>query len=360
MAFTGYAIPGFTVIGEVSPAIRELAVTFNLEAINALNMPVEEDLKWASEISGVTPAIFRGKVPIDFTALDGYEPFKGTRTYKQIDVAAVQADVQPWQRNLEWDIRLGAAGAEIQGIYNMADKAQAMIAHARVMQARLAASVLMQGTPSVGTALVYAGNSIPGAGHPLFYTAHLANPMDASSRTFSNYHTAVGKFNATTFALTRQNMRLIPSPALSAETLGVQVTDIIGGSIMEEPFRQMYLANLYLQTQTVGGAAVGAAVTNIYAAGSTPCKYWIAPQLDADPYYTANAGKQMWIAVSRKLVGARCIEMVAPTKEFTPQLQLFGNGTELAALTRKIHLVSDLDAGAAAALPHVVARYEET
>ena len=359
MAFTGYNIfPGLTTIGVVSPSVQELAVSFNLEAINALQQPVDEDLAWA-DIAGVTPALFRGKVPLDFTALDGFEEFKGTRTFKQIDVAAIQADVSQWQRNLEWDLRFTQTGGELQGIYNVANYAQAMVAHARVMKARLAASIFMHGTPSTNQAQVYAGNSIPGAGKSYFNTAHLANPLDAASRPFSNYHAAAGAFSPATFATMRTNMRKIPSPSLSAETLGLQVTDIIGPSHMEEPFRAVQLALLTLQTTTTPGN-LAAATSNIYAAGLTPWRFWIAPQLDGDPYVTANVGKHMWIAVSRKLVGARAIEMVAPTKEFTPRIQLFGDGTEMAAMTRKVHLVADLYAGAAPGLPHVAARYEES
>ena len=366
MAFTGYQIfPGLTTIGVVSPSVQELAVTFDLEAINALAMPSEEDVAWA-EICGVTPAQFKGKVPIDFTALDGFEPFKGVRTYKQIDVIALQADVNQWQRNLEWDVRFEGGVAQLLEIYGIANKAQSMVAHARVMKARLAASVFMQGTPTTGKALVYQGNNIPGANLPLFSSAattgaHYANPLfdKAETRTFDNYFPAAGAFGTSTFATTRQNMRSVPSPVLSAETLGLQVTDVIGPSRMEEKFRQLAMAQLTLQSLTVGGTPVAAAPSNIYASGITPWRFWIAPQLDGDPYCVAHPGKDLWIAVSRKLIGAHPIEMVAPTKEFTPRLQLFGDGSELCAMTRKVHLMGDLDAGAAAGLPHVVARYEE-
>lgn len=363
MAFSGYNIfPGLTVIGAVSPSVQELALTFNMEAVNALQMPVDEDLAW-SDMAGVTPALFKGKIPLDFTALDGFEPFDGVRHYKQIDVAAIEANVLQWQRNLAWDIRLSAPGAvEIANAYNIPNQAANLVAHARVMKARLAASILMQGTPGTAKALVYAGNDIPGANLSLFNTAHYANPLFplAETRTFSNYHAAAGQFSPSTFATTRTNMRTIPSPTLSAETLGLQVTDIIGPSIMEEPFRQVSMSLLTLQTATVAGQGVGAATSNIYAAGITGWRFWIAPQLDGDPYLQANPGKHLWFAVSRKLPGARPIEMVAPTKEFTPMIQLFGDGTEKAADTRKIHLNADLDAGAAAGLPHVIARYEET
>ncbi len=366
MAFQGYPIfPGFSTIGVVSPAILEMATTFNLSCLDAMQNIVDEDVKWASEISGVTPAVFKGKVPLDFTALDGFEPYKGVRTYKQIDVVSIEALVDQYQRNIEWDIRLGMAGMEIQGVYNVGNLASSLVQHCKVMQARLAATVFMQGTPTTALAKVYAGNNIPGAGLPLFSSAattggQFANPLEATSRKFDNYYPAAGAFSSATFATMRTNMRMVPSPVLSAETLGLQVTDVIGPSYMEEPFRQVMLQNLGLQTATVSGTPVAGATTNIYTAGSTPWKYWIAPQLDADPYVVANPGKHMWIAVSRKLIGAHPIEMVAPTSAFTPRIQLFGDGTEMAALTSKIRLMADLFAGAAAGLPHTTARYEQS
>ena len=359
MAFQGLAIfPGLRTIGVVADSVKELAITFNLEAIDALNQIPDEDIAWA-DVCGVTPAVFEGKIPIDFTALDGFEPFEGTRKYKQIDVIAIQAHVLQWQRNLQWDVRFDKGETQLKSVYNIANWAKAMVSHSRVMKARLAASVIMQGTPGTAKATVYAGNDIPGANLSLFNTLHFANPIDPASRKFSNYYAAAGAFSPTTFATTRKNMRTVPSPTLSAETLGIQVTDIIGPSHMEETFRQVALSQLYLQSVTAGSAIAAAAPTNIYAAGTTPCQFHVAPQLDGDPYCVSNPGKHLWVAVSRKLQGAHPIEMVAPTKEFTPVIQIFGDGSELAAQTRKVHLNADLDAGAAAGLPHVVARYEE-
>jgi hypothetical protein len=365
MTFTGYSIfPGFNEIGVINPAVRELAVVFNTAGLQALQGPTDDDLKW-SEVAGVTPAVFRGKVPLDFTALDGFAEYKGVREYKQVDVAALQIDTVPFDRNLEWPIAYDALGNMTLGeIYNSANWARALVEHARIMKARLVASVFMQGTPSTGKALVYVGNDIPGAGLSLFATAgggaHYANPLDPNSRKFNNYYAAAGQFDSTSYATTRKNMRLIPSPAMSAETLGLQVTDIIGPSHMEEPFRQVALSNLILQSATVGGVPVAAAPTNIYSAASTPCNFWIAPQLDGDPYVTANSGKHMWIAISRKRPGANAVEMVAPTREFTPRVQLFGDGSEMAATSQMVRMIADLRAGAAAGLPHVCARYEET
>lgn len=365
MAFTGYNIfPGFTTIGVVNKVVKEAAVSFNLEAINALNQPPDTIVQWA-EVAGVTPAVFEGRVPIDFTALNGFEPFQGTRSYKQIDVAAINVDVNQWQRNLEWDIRFDQAGNMVlKEMHNVGSYSAAMVAHARAMKARLCATIFMQGTPSLAKALVYSGMSstdIPGAGKSLFNTAHLSNPLDAGSRAFSNYYADAGKFDAIAMAFTCGLMQQVPSPVGDAETLGLQVTDIIGPTTMAEPFRQVATQNLFLQVASNGATSnpvnIGAATTNIYASGSSAVRFWIAPQLNGDT--AAASGKHLWISVSRTLPGARPIEMVGPSKEFMPRIQLMGDGTEMAATTRKIHLLGDLDAGAAAGLPHVVQRFEE-
>lgn len=366
MAFTGYNIfPGFQEIGVVNQAVRELAVNFNVAALGALQGMLDDDLKWA-EIAGVTPAIFRGKVVLDLTALDGFEEYSGKRNYKQVEVAALQIDDAHFTRDLEWPIRYDAMGNMTLGeIYNSTNWARTLVEHARIMKPRLAATVLMKGTPSTAKALVYVGNSIPGAGLPLFSSAgttgaHYANPLDANSRRFDNYYPAAGKFNSDSYKQTRKNMRAIPAATMSAETMGLQVTDIVGPTLMEEEFRAVAMSNLILQTATVGGVAVGAAPTNIYSAATTPCNFWIAPALDSDPYLLANPGKQFWIAISRKRTGANLIEMVAPSREFMPTVKLFGDGSEMAATSGMVRLIGDLYAGAAAGLPHVGARYEET
>ncbi len=366
MGFTGYKIfPGFREIGVVNEAVRELAVNFNVAAILALAGVLDDDLKWTDCATGVTPAIFRGKVVLDLTALDGFEQFTGTRNYKQVEVAALQIDDSHWTRDLEWPIRYDDLGNMTLGeIYNSTNWARALVDQARVMKARLAATVLMQGTPSTNKALVYVGNSIPGAGLPLFSSAattgaHFANPLDAKSRKFDNYHPAAGKI-ATAYKQCRKDMRSVPSPTMSAETLGMQVTDVVGPTIMEEEFRELAIANLILSTASVGGTGVGAAVSNIYTAATTPCNFYISPALDADPYVAANPGKQMWMTFSRKRVGVNAVEMVAPTKEFTPIVKLFGDGSETASLSGMVRLIGDLYAGAAAGLPHGCQRYEET
>jgi len=365
--FTGYNIfPGFTQIGVVNDAVRELAVNFNMAALNALQTIPEAKLRW-TELFGVTPAVFRGKVPIDLTMLDGYEPWKGVRTYKQVDVAALQIDVVPFDRNLEWPIELMRAGPDLMQIFaSLTNKTAALVSHARLMKARLAGSVLMQGTPTTGKALVYVGNAIPGAGLPLFSSAattgaHFANPAFAAAQTrqFDNYFPAAGTFIPTTFETTRTNMASVPSAVSSTSTMGLEVTHVIGPTHMAEPFRKVMLQNLYLQTTTSPGN-LAAAVSNIYVNGTTPCEYWVSSELDGDPYVAANPGKHMWIAISKSVPGVHAVEMVAPSVEFMPEITMFGEQTEMAKQTRKIHLISDLLAGAAAGFPHVCARYEQT
>jgi hypothetical protein len=392
MAFQGYPIfPGLRVIGAVSPSVQELAVTFNTASLAALQEPVAEDMMWA-DVAGVTPAVFQGKVVVDLTNLDGYEPWEGTTYYKDVEAIAVVADVSQWARGIRYDARLDEAdNVTLKSIYASMTQAQSLVYQARVMKPRLCASVLMQGTPfptKPAGATVYQGNAIPGAGLPLFSTnaqitpyvsgpavagpgSHLANPTDPNSRTFNNYFQGFGAFSPLALARTRAIMRIVPAPNLSAETLGLQVTDVIGASHMEEPFRQVALSTLALQVGTGPAAGAVAAPTNVYAAGTTPWRYWIAPQLDGDPYLQAwkaanpsiasdpSQFPHFWIAVSRTRPGVRCIETVAPTKDFTPRITIFGDGTELAAQTRKIHIQSHLDGGAAAGFPHCVARFEQ-
>jgi hypothetical protein len=134
----------------------------------------------------------------------------------------------------------------------------------------------------------------------------------------------------------------------------------------------MAVRQLSLQTTTAPGN-LAAATTNIYnnesllkaaqmisAAGMTPVRYWIAPQLDAHPYitYTGNSAKQMWFAVSAGTQGCWA-EFIAPETTFTPRVTILGDGSEEAIKTRKVRIISDLDAGVAAGLPHFVAMYTE-
>lgn len=374
--FQGYDIfPGLQTKGIINESVRELVVAFNTACLAALQEPVDDDMMWA-EIAGVTPAVFEGKVVIDMTNLDGFEPFQGQRYYKDVEVLAIKSDVNEWQRNLRYPIKYDQTGnVTLAQIYAAATQGANLVSHAKVMKPRLAASVLMQGTPGQGKALVYAGNDIVGAGLPLFSSAattgaHYANPTDPNSRRFGNYFPASGKFTPDAVKKCRANMRMVPAATLSAETLGLQVTDYIGASHMETAFDEVRLSTLAMKVQQVGSATVAAAPTNVWAQGQTPANYWIAPQLDNDPYlaayklahpdWTPDTLPHMWITVSRRRKNLRCIEMVAPTVGFTPMITIFGDGSEKAIDTKKIHINGDLDAGAAAGFPHPCARYEET
>jgi hypothetical protein len=141
---------------------------------------------------------------------------------------------------------------------------------------------------------------------------------------------------------------------------------------MRIPFQEMALRTLSLQTTTTP-ANLAAATSSIYtneqmikaatmisAAGMNPIRYHIAPQLDAHPYIVANPTAQMWLAVSANRPGSAWAEYIAPDVSFTPRIAILGDGSESAIITRKVRIISDLDAGIAAGLPHFVAMYFET
>jgi hypothetical protein len=94
--------------------------------------------------------------------------------------------------------------------------------------------------------------------------------------------------------------------------------------------------------------------------GFAPWRFWIAPQLAAHPYCVANPTKQMWIALSSSRAGSAYCEMAAPSVQFTPRVTLLGDGTEECVKSRKVRMLGDLDAGAAAGLPHFAQMYFET
>ena len=52
--------------------------------------------------------------------------------------------------------------------------------------------------------------------------------------------------------------------------------------------------------------------------------------------------------------------MAGPNQTFAPMITLLGDGTEEARKTRKVRMFGDLDAGAAAGLPHCVQMYTES
>ena len=371
--FQGYDIyPGLDVKGAVAPAVRELLLKWNTALLGALQMVPEEQWRWADALTGLTEGMFDGRIPLDVTALDGFEEFTGERDYKTIDVIALRLEAREFYRAYKYPILFQMFGPpQIKEIYNALTTPQQMMDQARTMRARLAATVLMKGTESVNQVKVYTGNDIPGANLPLFSktTQHYANPADKNSRRFKNYFTGQGKFDIAALRKTRQNMRAIPAATLSAETLGLQVTHILGPTHMEEPFNTVKLQLNTIQTATVNGNGVAAGVTNIYAQGNFPIEYMIAPSLDADPYLqawkdahpSAEPGDypHLWFAISQSNKAMRPIEMMSPGAGFAPRVMFLGEETDKAKETKHIHVIADLEGGASAGFPHCIARYEE-
>jgi hypothetical protein len=369
--FTGNEIfPGMKVAGQVPEALRAGLKVYSAAALNVLQGSPERITKWA-DICGVTAGEFDASIPIDITALNGFTEDTGEDVdYHQADLIAVAVAAVPFKLAVEWPSILTTSSIPMTNIANMG---ASVITQAARHKARLAATVLMNGRPG-GKAKTYEQIGAPN-GLTLFNTAHYVNPKDAVYGTFSNYFTGVGKFTPDLLAVVRTAMRMVPSPTGTAETLGLELTKIIAPSHMEEPLRQVAIATLSLQVSQVGGQAVAAAVSNVQASGTLPWSYEIAPQLDNDPYLAAfraafliaNSRQptpqelpHFFIAVSESIPGAHLIEMIAPSAGFTPRISVFGVGSEHEMKREKVAIIARLRAGAAAGLPHVGARYEET
>jgi len=377
--------PGLQTRDIVSDAVREIAVSFNAEGIDALSAIPEQSVAWADVGTRVTAGMFEAKIPVRLTSLLGYNKFTGERSYHQAGVASVNVRTAPFDMNMEYDIRFNQAGiAELINYYGLNGLPGDMVAHARAAKADMLASLLMAGFTNshLGVTAQALTLAQPGytSGLPLFSdgstsgaSEHFSNPLDGNSRTFKNLFLAAGKLTDNgVFETMLTNMQKVPHPTKLNMNLGLGVTDIIGPSHMIGPFREMAVRQLSLQTTTSPGN-LAAATTNIYnneslmkaaqmisAAGMTPVRYWIAPQLDAHPYIThsGNAAKQMWIAVAAGTKGSWA-EFIAPSAQFTPRVTILGDGSEEAIKTRKVRIISDLDAGVAAGLPHFAAMYFE-
>lgn len=378
--------PGLQTRDIVSDAVREVAVAFNSEGINALSNIPEQSIAWADVGTRVTQGMFEAKIPVQLPALLGFSKFTGERSYHQAGVAAVNVRSAPFDMNVEYDIRFNQAGiAELVNYYGLNGLPAAIVQQARAAKADMLASLLMAGFTNAHLGVTAQALTLAQPGYanglPLFSdgstsgaSQHYSNPLDVNSRKFSNLFLAAGKLtDSGVFETMLTNMQKVPHPTKMNMNLGLGVTDIIGPSHMIGPFREMAVRQLSLQTTTAPGN-LAAATTNIYnnealmkaaqmisAAGMTPVRYWIAPQLDQHPYIThsGNAAKQMWIAVSSGSYGGAWAEFIAPSTQFTPRVTILGDGSEEAIKTRKVRIISDLDAGVAAGLPHFAAMYFE-
>jgi len=374
--------PGFTSFGVVSDQVKEIATVFNAEGVEALQSIPEKMVAWADVGTRVTKADFQAKIPVRLTSLLGFEQFDGTRHYHPVTVASVAVKVAPWSLGLEWPTQISSSGiTQLKDFYGISGIANDVVQHARAAKADMVASVLSAGFTNSSLGVTAKALTLPQPGNanglPLFVdatqTKHYANPLDPNSARFANLFLNAGKITATdVMGTVLTNMTQVPHPSKANMTLGNEVTDLIGGTAMLIPFWKLAIQSLSLETTTSPGN-LAAATTNPYsgetiakasaaigANGLAPWRFWIAPQLDAHPYLVANPTKQMWIAVSRTRQGAAWCEMAGPNTEFAPVITLLGDGTEEARKTRKVRLFGDLDAGAAAGLPHFAQMYFET
>jgi hypothetical protein len=372
--------PGFTAYGLVSDAAKELAVTFNAEGVEALQTIPEEMVAWADIGTRTTQATFEAKIPIRLTSLLGFEPFEGERHYHNLGSAAVTVKVSPFALNLQWPVQIDQSGIPLlRDALGISGVANDVVQQARAMKADLVASVVAAGFSSVTLGVTAKALTIPQPGYasglPLFSDgtithSHYSNPLDKNSTTFNNWFYNVGKITDTgVFGTVLTKMSQVPHPSKLNMTMGLGVTDIVGPPHMLIPFLQLATQTLSLQTTTISATNLAAATTNIYnpavltqvnASGALPWRFHIAPQLNAHPYVVAHPTDHFWLAISRARTSGAWCEIAAPTKEFTPRVTLLGDGSEEAIKSKQVRLLGDLDAGAAAGLPHFVSMWCES
>lgn len=377
------AFPGFKHYGVVAPAIKEIVTTFNAESLDALSTVPDKMVAWANVGSRVTPGMFEVKIPIRLPSSLQFRPFDGSRSYNKLDIAAPAVRVGPFDLNFEWPFQIDQSGnAQLKEFYGVEGLAQDIVRAAQAYKAQLVASLVYLGFTNANLGITAKVLTIPQPGYPnglpLFTDGnasanHYAHPFNQNSGRFPNLFLGAGKLtDEGVFGQMLTQMSQVPHPSLPNMTLGCQVTDIIGPTHMLIPFYKAAVQNLALEASV-------AATTNIYnpqlieqavkngtfigASGVTPWRFWIAPQLDNHPYLAAHPGKHMWLACSRpEGSGNRdtWAELAAPSKEFVPVVTLFGDQDPKSREMRMARMISDLDAGAAAGLPHFIQQYWET
>lgn len=378
------AFPGFKHYGVVSEAVQEIVTAFNGESLDALASIPESAVAWADIGTRVTPGMFEVKVPIRLPSSMAFQPFEGVRSYNKLDLVAPVVRVGPFDLNFEWPMQIDDSGiVQLKEFYGAEGLALMVVQAARAHKAQLVASLLYKGMTNSNLGLTATALTIPQPGQPnglpLFSdgtasASHYAHPLNANSGRFNNLFLNAGKITDTgVFGNMLVKMAQVPHPSQPNMTMGNAVTDIIGPTHMLIPFYQAAVQSLSLEIAT--GGSEFAATTNIYkpdlieeamranrfvgASGIAPWRFSIAPQLDNHPYLVANPGKHMWLAVSNKQ-GQRWAELAGPNKEFVPRVTLFGDGVPESQKSRQVSMISDLDAGAAAGLPHFAQLWLET
>jgi hypothetical protein len=386
----------------ISGQVREIITVFNAEELDALNAAPDHAIGWADRGTSVTAATGIAKIPYRLPQSLGFQPFEfgGPRTYQSLDVAAVVVKPSPWSLNFAWPISWTANGSGAVLMSESADRstqdfmgagglALQIVAAARAYKAQLVATLFYDGLTSAALSLTAKIKTIPQPGMTdgnAFFTngtdspQHYAHPFLADSGRFKNAYPAYGTL-ASKFADSLLAMTQKPHPTLPNMTMGLQVTDVIGPTWMRKRFFEQAIQMLSLQTTTTPGN-LAAATTNPYsiealqramnevnfigASGFGPIRYWIAPQLDNHPYFTKNNNANMttgpgggpadmWIniAAGGPQQGSYC-HLAAPARDFMPYTRIYGPADPLSQSQRRVRLESDLDAGVAGGMYHLV------
>lgn len=395
------AFPGFTWSSVVSDQVQEIITTINTEGLGALSAAPEKAVAWAGVGTRVSTGVGVVKVPVRLPDSTAFQPFTygGRREYQNIDVGAAVVRANPWALNFRWPMIWDMIGNNMQLMSQQADGslvpfmgaagiANDIVFGARFQKAQLVASLFYKSLTDAGIGLTAEAFTLPQPGFPnglpLFTNGtdsalHFANPFRATSGRFQTLYPAYGTFDAM-YVASLVEMTQVPHPTLPNMFMGLEATDVLGPSWMRDRFYAKAVQQLALQVQSIGINAVGAATSNIMnvetlarynanqfigASNFAPQRFWICSALDSHPYFTANGGANlttgpgggpadMWVTIAANKPGLCWAELVAPTKEFTPRMYLFGDGDPQSIEQRAVRLLGDLDAGAAAGLPHGV------
>ncbi len=363
--------PGVQTVGQIPEQLRAGLTVYTASALDALNGPADDQVAWAGDggVAGVTAGEFTATLPVDITSLEGFQEDTGKDyEYKQVDLLAVSVASIPFYLACSWKAKLANVP-----MTNVANKGTQVIRESQALKALMIATVFMNGRPG-GKALTYPQEGSP-LGLSLFNTAHLINPHRASMGTFSNYMTAMGPFDGAFLKKLRTKFRMVRGPSSTIRTLGLQLTEILIPSHMEEVVRDVAISTLTLQIAQVGGTPVAAATSNTAMSAGTGWTYRVVPELDNDPYLvafkaafvTANSRNpepeelpHFGIAIAGNRKGANAVEMIAPSTSFVPRVSMLGLGSEHEIKTSEIAIIAKQECGASAGLPYVCIRFEST
>lgn len=332
-----FPMPTPTFKGIISPSLAELATQITGRYMQALAGP--DATSWWQQICGTTPTSpgeEQVKFIVDPEDLSTFEPDVGAIKLPEGELTSFTIEQAPWRKSKGIPLQVIRRGGSFGGY---PDRVANMLLAARRTVPRLVAQVLKNGKT---TATTYQGVALFQSS-----TVHQYNPLDATKGTFKNLYTA-SDFTAANWETAREHMALMLGMD-GVETLGLNVTYLIGGTKMRNPFDRLFKKTLVLDST---GAA---AESNIhYEAVEGDVIPIIAPELDDDAIVVS--GKQVWYTVSTNLI-ARPLEVLLENGG-TPTIEILDEGSEFATLNNKVAIIGRMAANAGAAFPHCIKRYE--